>query len=257
MGRAQDKAAIVTGAAAGIGRASARLLAREGARVVVTDINATGAEETVAQICADGGEATFLRHNVTVAAEWEAVVAATVATYGRLDILVNNAGVVAVADVENETLEGWRRTQAVNLDGVFLGTKHAVRQMKQNGGGSIVNISSIEGLVGEAFVAAYNASKGGVRLLTKSAALYCAGCGYHIRVNSVHPGFISTNLLRGGFDARGDQAEALMAQLIASVPLGRLGTPEDVAYAVLYLAADESRYVTGAELVIDGGFTAR
>jgi len=256
MGRVSGKVALVTGGAAGLGQASAVLLAREGATVVVTDINEASGQATADSIKAAGGEALFLRQDVTSEAEWEAVIARTVKTYGRLDVLVNNAGVGTPNTVEDVTLDEWRQVQAVNLDGVFLGTKHGIRQMKQNGGGSIINISSIEGIIGEPMAAAYNASKGGVRIFTKSAALHCAHSQYNIRVNSVHPGFIETAMVQSARDAMPLVAEAFVARIMGEIPLGHMGEPMDIAYGVLYLASDESKYVTGSELVIDGGFTA-
>jgi NAD(P)-dependent dehydrogenase (short-subunit alcohol dehydrogenase family) len=177
--------------------------------------------------------------------------------HGRLDVLVNNAGIAVVAPLEQETLEGWRRTQAVNMEGVFLGTREAVRAMKGRGG-SIVNISSIEGIVGEPLVPAYNASKGGVRIFTKSVALHCAQNGYGIRVNSVHPGYVGTPLVANALGALPpEQAAALHRDLIGRIPLGRLAEPREIANVVLFLASDESSYMTGSELVVDGGYTAK
>lgn len=172
-------------------------------------------------------------------------------------MLVNNAGIAVIAPIEQETLDGWRRTQAVNMEGVFLGTREAVRAMKGRGG-SIINISSIEGLIGEPMAPAYNASKGGVRLFTKSAALYCAQSGLRVRVNSVHPGYVGTPLVANAIGALPpEQGAALTQDLIGRIPLGRLGEPRETANAVLFLASDESSYMTGSELVIDGGYTAK
>ena len=177
--------------------------------------------------------------------------------HGHLDVLVNNAGIGVMATIEQETLEGWRRTQAVNMEGVFLGTREAVRAMKERGG-SIINISSIEGIIGEPLVPAYNASKGGVRIFTKSVALHCAQQGYRIRVNSIHPGYIGTPLVANAMGALPpDEAFALQQELISRIPLGRLGDPQEIANGVLFLASDESSYMTGSELDIDGGYTAR
>lgn len=256
-GRVAGKAALVTGGARGLGAGTARLLAAEGARVVISDVNGQAGEATAASIRETGGEAWFVRHDVTVEADWDTAIETVIDRCGRLDVLVNNAGIVAPGPVETETLENWRRIMAVNLDGVFLGTRRAIAAMKGHGG-SIVNISSIEGLVGEPMVAAYNASKGGVRIFTKSAALYCARQKYGIRVNSVHPGFIDTDMVREGFAALSpSEAEQMQAAVAADIPLGHMGEPEDIGYAVVYLASDESRYITGAELVVDGGYTAR
>jgi NAD(P)-dependent dehydrogenase (short-subunit alcohol dehydrogenase family) len=208
-------------------------------------------------MAAAGLAVEFLRHDVTSEADWRRAVDDVVRRHGRLDVVVNNAGIAVIAPVEQETLEGWRRTQAVNMEGVFLGTREAIRAMKGRGG-SIVNISSIEGLVGDALIPAYNASKGGVRLFTKSVALECARLGYGIRVNSVHPGYVGTPLIAGAMGGLPpEQAAALQQDLLARIPLGRVAEPREVAQCVLFLASDEASYVTGAELVVDGGYTAR
>jgi 3(or 17)beta-hydroxysteroid dehydrogenase len=256
MKRMDGKVALVTGAAMGIGRACAELFAAEGAAVVVTDRETTLGTAAVEAIRKAGGQAIFLAHDVTVEAQWSRVVDEARRAFGRLDALVNNAGVARAADVEHETLQSWRDLLAVNLDGVFLGIKHAIPAMRDAGGGSIINLSSIEGLVGDPSLAAYNASKGGVRLLTKSAALYCAKNGTRIRVNSVHPGYIWTPMVQHFTEASG-HAEELRRTLEQLHPIGHLGEAMDVAYGVLYLACDESKFVTGAELVIDGGYTAQ
>jgi NAD(P)-dependent dehydrogenase (short-subunit alcohol dehydrogenase family) len=254
MDRVKGKVAIVSGAASGLGRATALLLAREGAKVTVSDINEKGGEKVVGEIKRDGGEAIFVKHDVTSESEWSNVIARTIARFGKLDILVNNAGVMLVKEIEKTSLEEWRWLMSVNLDGVFLGTKHAIGAMKKSGGGSIINMSSAAGIIGTTdSTAAYSASKGAVRLFTKSAALECskAGRGYNIRVNSVHPGVIETPMT----DAM-QKDEALRKGMQQIHPIGFVGQPIDVAYGVLYLASDESRLVTGAELVIDGGWTA-
>ena len=258
MGRVSGKVALVTGGASGLGAAQCRLLAKEGAKVAVTDINEEGAKVVATAICQAGGEAIYLKHDVTLEIDWERTVTETVKQFGGLDILVNNAGIAIVKSVEDTSLEEWRLTLAVNLDGVFLGTKCAIGIMKENGGGSIVNISSIEGIVGEPMTAAYNASKGGVRIFTKSAALHCAYNDYDIRVNSVHPGFVQTPMLAEAVVAiPAEQAADLQQRVVASIPLKRYGEPDEIAYGVLYLASDETKYMTGSELVIDGGYTAR
>jgi NAD(P)-dependent dehydrogenase (short-subunit alcohol dehydrogenase family) len=239
----------------GIGEACCTLLGREGAKVAVTDVDAKAGEAVAEEIRAAGGKAVFFRHDVSAEAEWSDVIAKTLEKYGGLDVVVNNAGIGATTTVEADTLEGWRRLMSVNLDGVFLGTKYGVEAMKERGG-SIINMSSILGLVGDAGTASYCASKGGVRLLTKSAALHCAKNGYNIRVNSVHPGYIWTPMVENTMKARGD-VEGGRKYLESLHPVGRLGEEEDVAYGVLYLASDESKFVTGAELVIDGGYTAQ
>lgn len=252
MGRVQDKVAVVTGGASGIGAATVRLLAANGATVVATDIAeapASDGEET--------GATLHLHHDVTSDADWAHVIDVVIERFGRFDILVNNAGLGLRRNIEETTLEDWRRLLAVNLDGVFLGTRHGVAAMRRAGnGGSIINISSIEGLVGDPDLAAYNASKGGVRLLTKSTALHCARAGYGIRVNSVHPGYIFTPMVAKSMVAS-PEPEKARRRLEALHPVGRLGEPDDVAYGVLYLASDESKFVTGSELVIDGGYTAQ
>lgn len=254
-GRVANKVALVTGAAKGIGRASALLLAREGARVVLTDLDEARGTAVATEIARAGGEALFLQHDVTDEGQWISVVDRASAHFGALHIVVNNAGIGTAGSAEDETLEAWRRLMAVNLDGVFLGTKHAIRAMK-DGTGSIVNISSIEGIVADPQLAAYNASKGGVRIFSKSAALHCAQAGYRIRVNTIHPGYIWTPMVEGYLAGLGD-VEAGRQAVAKMHPIGRLGEPEDVAYGVLYLACDESAFVTGSELVIDGGYTAQ
>ena len=255
--RMKNKVVLVTGGASGIGLASAEACAREGAVVIITDVNAKEGEAQAQRLAADGLKAEFLQQDVASEADWRRVVDGILARHGRLDVLVNNAGIAVIAPIEQETLEGWRRTQAVNMEGVFLGTREAIRAMK-DGSGSIVNISSIEGLVGDPLVPAYNASKGGVRILTKSVALYCAQQGYRIRVNSVHPGYVATPLVANAIGALPpDQAAALHQDLLGRIPMGRLGEPREIANVVLFLASDESSYMTGSELVVDGGYTAR
>ena len=258
MGRVKGKVALVTGGASGLGAAQCKMLAKEGAKVAVTDINEDGAKAVASEICQAGGEAIFLKHDVTLEADWKRTVTETVKQLGGLDILVNNAGIVIPKTVEDTSLEEWRLTLAINLDGVFLGTNCAVAVMKENGGGSIVNISSIEGIVGEPMAAAYNASKGGVRIFTKSVALHCADNGYDIRVNSVHPGFFPTPMMIGGIEGMSpEQGAAFKQRIEKSIPLKRVGDLDDIAYGVLFLASDESKYMTGTELIIDGGYTAR
>ncbi|WP_425450258.1 glucose 1-dehydrogenase [Virgifigura deserti] len=256
MGRVEGKVAIVTGATKGLGRASAILLAREGAKVVLTGRTEAEGEEAVRAIVAEGGEAVFVKQDVADARSWPGLIEETVSRYGRLDILVNNAGIAIAANVEETTLEQWRLTMAVNLDGVFLGTKYAIGAMKKTGGGSIINLSSIDGNIGEADLAAYCASKGGVRTFTKAAAVHCGEAGYNIRVNSIHPGYIWTPQTQNYLADLGT-AEEEKRKAAARHPIGRLGEPDDIAYGVLYLASDESKFVTGSELVIDGGYIAQ
>jgi NAD(P)-dependent dehydrogenase (short-subunit alcohol dehydrogenase family) len=260
MSRLKDKVAIVTGAASGIGRATALLFGREGARVVATDIASSG-ETVMQEIRAAGGLATFIVHDVTDESTWLKVMTRTLDTYGRLDVLVNNAGIAMSRTVTEMTLAEWREQMAVNLDSVFLGTKHAVRAMRQSGrGGSIVNVSSVSGMVGSPSTSAYAASKGGVRMLSKAVAVECAPDG--IRVNAVFPGGVRTPIWENadwwdGFVRQVGSEEEAWKKLEAAAPLGRMGQPDEIAEAILYLASDASRYVTGSELVIDGGYTAR
>jgi 3(or 17)beta-hydroxysteroid dehydrogenase len=256
MARVAGKVAIVTGGAMGIGRACAELLAAEGAAVAVTDRETTEGAKVVDSLAALKHRAIFIEHDVSREDQWQSAVDMVVKTFGRLDIVVNNAGVGWVGDVEHTTIEDWHKLLSVNLDGVFLGIKHSIPAMRVAGGGSIINISSIEGLVGDPTIAAYNASKGGVRLLTKSAALYCARERTKIRVNSVHPGYIWTPMVRRALESSGN-ADQMQRTIEALHPVGHLGEPNDVAYGVLYLASDESTFVTGSELVIDGGYTAQ
>ncbi|OJH36738.1 glucose 1-dehydrogenase [Cystobacter ferrugineus] len=252
-GRVEGKVALVTGAASGLGKAMAVMLAREGARVAITDRNEEGAREVAQAI---GASARAWTLDVTREEDWGRVVDEVLSTFGRLDVLVNNAGVGAVADIESTTLEQWRFVHAVNVDGVFLGCKHGIRAMRQCGAkGSIINISSVAGLVGVAEFPAYSSSKGAVRLLSKSVALHCAYKGYGIRCNSVHPSFIETPMVDKLATAMGDP-QASRAKLARKIPLGALGEPDDIAYAVLYLASDESKMMTGSEFVVDGGTTA-
>jgi 3(or 17)beta-hydroxysteroid dehydrogenase len=256
MGRVKGKVALVTGAARGIGEACARLLAKEGAQVMLGDLDHADGSAVAESIRREGGQADFFVQDVAEEASWPAVLEATHRRFGGLDILVNNAGIAMVKNVEQTTLAEWRRMMAVNLDAVFLGTKYCIPLMAGRNA-SIVNISSIEGLVGDAMLAAYNASKGGVRLFTKSAALHCARKGLKIRVNSVHPGSIWTPMVERYLKALGGDIEKKREAVGRQHPLGTLGEPLDVAYGVLYLASDESKFVTGSELVIDGGYTAQ
>ena len=246
--RLKDKVAIVTGAGHGMGEAEARLFAKEGARVVVADILERDAERVAGEIRAAGGTATAAKIDVTSDPEWVALIGKAIATYGRLDILVNNAGISGSSVGDPDGLEGWQRIIAVNQTSVFLGTKLVAEQMAKTGGGSIVNISSIMGFVGgPSGHPAYSASKGAVRIYTKSAAVRYGPLG--VRVNSVHPGYMPPMLNATHANERGEK--------IAATPLRRLGEPIEVAYGVLFLASDEASFVTGTELVIDGGFIAQ
>ncbi len=256
MPRVADKVAIVTGAAMGIGKACAELLSAEGAAVAITDRETAAGKELNASLLALGRRSMFVEHDVSREEDWKTVVEAVAKEFGRIDILVNNAGVGWFGDVEHTSLDDWHGLLRVNLDGVFLGIKHTIPFMRAAGGGSIINVSSIEGLVGDPQLAAYNASKGAVRLLSKSAALYCAKERTNIRVNSVHPGYIVTPMVEKVF-ASSENPDAMRQAIEALHPVGHLGQPMDVAYGILYLASDESTFTTGSELVIDGGYTAQ
>ena len=249
-GRLAGKTALITGAASGIGRATAALFHAEGAKVAASDRNEAGLAglEGVADLT--------LPQDVTDEARWREVVDAVMAAFGRLDILVNSAGIALKGNIETATLADFRRTEAVNVEGVFLGCREAIRVMKGNGGGSIVNLSSVAGIIGDAQSAAYCASKGAVRLLTKSAALYCGRAGYNIRLNSVHPSFADTPMVQE-LIASSKNPERVREGLMRAAPLGRMGRPEEVANAILYLASDESSFTTGIELMVDGGLTAQ
>ncbi|WP_116366685.1 glucose 1-dehydrogenase [Parahaliea mediterranea] len=252
-----NKVALITGAASGLGRAQALRFSRAGVHVVITDIDTSALQALEQDIAKGGGAVLALAHDVTRDTDWEAVITAALAQFGRLDILVNNAGVGLPKSVEDTSLDEWRALLAVNLDGVFLGTKAAIVAMKSSGG-SIVNISSIEGIIGDPLTAAYNASKGGVRIFTKSAALHCAEQGYGIRINSVHPGFVNTPLVSDGLASLPpEEGAAFLQRIVDAIPMGRMGLPEEIANAVFFLASDEASYMTGSELVIDGGYTAK
>ena len=259
MDRVAGKIALVTGGASGLGAASARLLAREGATVVIADLNDIAGKGVLADIEAAGGTGLYLRLDVAREDDWISAMAVIMARFGRLNIVVNSAGLgIARSFPTDTTLDDWRQLMSVNLDGVFLGTKHALAAMRDSDpvNGSIINISSIMGLIGYPDIAAYNASKGGVCLYSKSVALSCAERRLNVRVNSIHPGFIDTPLLRKAMARFESVAEA--ERIYAALqPVGHLGSADDFAYGVLYLASDEAKFVTGSELVIDGGYTAR
>jgi NAD(P)-dependent dehydrogenase (short-subunit alcohol dehydrogenase family) len=252
--RVAGKVAIVTGAASnpGLGRETALALAAEGARLVVTDIDGDGAEDCARAIREGGGEAVAMRHDVTSEEAWQAVMAKTQDAFGRLDVLVNNAGIAVLRKMEDLTLADWNRQIEVNLTSVFLGCKYAMAPMRAAGGGSIVNLSSVAGLVGMATCVAYGAAKGGVRIMSKSIAV--EGAPDNIRCNSVHPGVIWTNMQANATGAADPSGVAVGRE---RVPLGRVGEPKDIANCILYLASDEANYVTGAEFTIDAGMTAQ
>ena len=248
--RLEGKVALITGAAHGMGAEEARLFAREGARVAIADIREDDARKVEAEIAEAGGESMVLMLDVSQEDQWEQSVAAVVAKFGKLDILVNNAGISGSGERDATSTDAWDRLMNINAKGVFLGMKYAIPEMEKAGGGAIVNISSISGFVGqEGIHPGYNASKGAVRLVTKAAAVQHAKIG--IRVNSVHPGMLPPMLT--SFQ-RGDPNRDAMN---AAVPMGREGEPIEVANAVLFLASDEASYITGTELIVDGGFTAK
>ena len=250
MNRLDDRVALITGAASGIGKATAQRLAREGAAVLITDIAAEAGEAAVKEITDAGGKAAFFRHDVTSESDWDAATARAVELFGRLDIVVNNAGMGDIKTIEDTTLEEWNRTIDIDQTGVFLGMKHAAPHLKKSDHASIVNISSIFGTSGGFGTSpAYHAAKGAVRTMTKNAALHWATDG--IRVNSIHPGFIQTPILE---PTRGTEYWDAMT---AMTPMGHLGQPEDIAAGVAYLASDDAKFVTGLELYIDGGYMAR
>lgn len=248
--RLQGKSCLISGGGKGLGAAQARLFAREGARVAIGDILEDEGRRVFTELAEAGRDALFVRLDVTVQDDWEGAVQAVVSAFGGLDVLVNNAGIYQRATVEETSANDWDRVMAVNATGTFLGTKAAIPAMRQSGGGAIVNLSSVAGLVGGPISTAYNASKGAVRLLTKATAVQYAKEG--IRANSVHPGPSATEMLAQVFPT-----EELREARIGGTPLGRFGTPEDVAYGVLFLASDEASFMTGSELVIDGGATAQ
>jgi 3(or 17)beta-hydroxysteroid dehydrogenase len=248
--RLQGKVAMITGAAHGMGETEAKMFAKEGAKVVVADVDEAEGQQVVAGIAEVGGEALFVRLDVTQEADWRQAVERTVTTFGRLDILVNNAGISGSSGVDLFDTTAWDKVMEINAKGVFLGLKYAIPAMQQAGGGSIVNISSISGFVGQDYIhMAYNASKGAVRLMTKSAAVQHAKDG--IRVNSVHPG-VMPPMRTSRVTANVEQRQRMLAQ----VPMGREGRREEVGYAVLFLASDEASYITGTEVVVDGGYLA-
>lgn len=260
-GRVEGKIALVTGAAQGLGAAIAKKLAAEGARVACTDVNTAGAEATAAAInAAQPRAAIAFAHDVTQEDAWKRVLGEVTGAFGGLHVLVNNAGIGLNGTVEETSFADWKRVHAIDLDSVFLGCKYAIAPMAETVratglGGSIVNISSISGIIAGHNMAAYNSAKAGVRHLSKSVALHCAKKGTGIRCNSVHPVFIATPILDGLVQRFGrDEAYAKLGR---QVPIGKIGEPDDVAYAVLYLASDESKFVTGAEIKVDGGISAQ
>lgn len=255
MARMSGKIALVTGGAQGLGAAISRAFVLEGAKVAVTDVNAHGAKVRAEALNVESpGAALGLAHDVTSPEQWQDVLARAESHFGGLNVLVNNAGIGCTRTVEEATLEEWRQTHAVDLDSVFYGCKYALPIMRKYAPGAIVNISSIAGLIAGHNMAPYNSAKAGVWMLSKSVALHCAKRGYNIRCNSIHPTFIKTPILDPLVEALGE--EQAFAKLARQVPLGTLGDPEDIAYAALFLASDESKFITGAELKVDGGISA-
>lgn len=256
MGRVADKKALITGGAQGLGEAISHMLAREGAKIAVTDLNEAGAKATAEaiNIAYGAGTATAYEHDVTNEAQWQSVLQSAHSAMGGLNILVNNAGIGSMGTVEDESYDVFRKVQAVDVDSIFLGCKYAIPLMRDHGLGSIINISSIAGIIASHNYVSYNAAKAAVRHMSKSIALHCAKTGGQIRCNSVHPTFINTPILDGVKELFGE--EEGLAKLARQVPLGRVGEPDDIAYAVLFLASDESKFVTGAELKVDGGISA-
>ena len=258
-GRVAGKTALITGAAGGLGQAMAWMLAREGAKVALTDTNIEGAQTLAGAINAEHPGAAFaFAHDVTDEAQWIAVVDQAVAAMGGLSILINNAGIGCdFVWSEEDTLENWRRVQAVNVESIMLGCKHAMPHLRASGAASIVNISSVAGLAAAPGMGAYNATKAAVWMYTKTIALEAAKAGWNVRCNSVHPVFIRTPILDPFVAMAGGDEATAHQKLARGIPLKRIGEPDDVAYCVLYLASDESKFVTGAEFKIDGGTTAQ
>jgi NAD(P)-dependent dehydrogenase (short-subunit alcohol dehydrogenase family) len=255
MGQVDGKVAIVTGGASGIGAACAATLAREGAKVVITDIDDAGAQAVVGKIVAAGGEAICLHQDVSIEEEWPRVIEATERRFGPLNVMMANAGIGILCKATEMSLADWRRQTAINLDGVFLSVKYGVPAMRRAGGGSIIITSSVAGLRGSAGLAGYCATKGGVRLFAKAVAMECAAEGDGIRINTVHPGVIDTPIWTKLSSSAGRNTPIDPNEVSKSVPLGRVGQAQDIANGVLFLASDASNYMTGAELVIDGGMT--
>ncbi len=255
MGRVKDKVAIITGAASGLGFAAARKLLEEGAKVILTDVNQE-VLDSMSERLSDFSKSQFqaIFHDVTQEESWIDIINKTEIDHGKINILVNSAGISLGADVVSTDFDIWKKVHQVNLDSVFLGCKYAVPVMGKYGHGSIINISSISGIVAGWNTAAYNSSKAGVRLLSKSVALFCAKKGFEVRCNSVHPAFVNTPILDPIKQAFG--ADEAVAKLARQIPMNKIGDTDDVSYAILYLASDESKFMTGTEIVLDGGLSA-
>ncbi|MCF8475328.1 MAG: glucose 1-dehydrogenase [Emcibacter sp.] len=258
MNRVMDKICLVTGAASGLGEACARLLAQEGGTVILTDINDIQGHKTTQEIKDTGANAIFIKHDVTNEDDWKSVFSTILETYGKIDVLINNAGGGTYNDVETLSLQDWKNIIALNMDSTFLGTQMAIKSMKDTGGGSIINMSSVGGLVGSPNLVAYSAAKAGVKLFSKSVALHCGAHNYNIRVNTVHPGLIKTvSGMEMASKATGLSVEDAETAFAAMHPIGRIGKPIEIANMVLFLASDESSFATGGEFVVDGGYTAQ
>ncbi len=258
MGRLDGKVALIAGGAVGIGGADSKLFVKEGAKVVIGDIQVEKGQKLADEINKAGGEAIFVKLDISQEEDWINAMKATLDKFGKLNILVNNAGVSLGADIEATTLKDWNWLMGINATGVFLGTKYGIQAMKDNGEKcSIVNRSSIDGQIGESGLFAYCASKGAVTILTKSAAIMCGEKGYSIRINSVHPGYVHTDLTEKEAADSGLSNEEYFAKVGALHPIGYIGEPIDIAHLDLYLASDESKFCTGAEFTIDGGWTAQ
>ena len=255
MKRLQNKIALITGAAQGIGLATAKLFAKNGAKVLLTDINEEEVLTQSEKMKLDYPDQILaIKHDVTSADDWKTAVNYIDSEFGGINILVNNAGIMAVGTIEDETFEQWKHVHNIDLDSVFLGCKYTIPIMKKEKKGSIINVSSISGIIAGHNLAAYNSAKAGVRHLSKSVAVHCAREKNDIRCNSIHPVFIDTNLLEGLYKKLGK--EKAIEKLSRQIPMGKIGEPNDVAFAILYLGSDESKFVTGTEIRIDGGISA-